>query len=45
MIVAFVETFGGIRAVQAFRRERRNEEIFSTLNGRNAAGHLACRCG
>ena len=28
VIVAFVETFGGIRAVQAFRRERRNEEIF-----------------
>ncbi len=32
VIVAFVETFGGIRAVQAFRRERRNEEIFSGLN-------------
>jgi len=40
VIVAFVETFGGIRAVQAFRRERRNEEIFSTLNGRNAAATL-----
>jgi ATP-binding cassette, subfamily B, bacterial len=32
VIVAFVETFGGIRAVQAFRREHRNEEIFSGLN-------------
>jgi ATP-binding cassette, subfamily B, bacterial len=28
VISVFVETFGGLRAVQAFRRERRNEEIF-----------------
>ncbi|MFI5080360.1 MAG: ABC transporter ATP-binding protein, partial [Streptosporangiales bacterium] len=40
VIVAFVETFTGIRAVQAFRRERRNEEIFSGLNGRYAAATL-----
>jgi ATP-binding cassette, subfamily B, bacterial len=33
VIVHFVETFGGIRAVQAFRRERRNEEIFDGLTG------------
>jgi ATP-binding cassette, subfamily B, bacterial len=32
VIVQFVETFGGISAVQAFRRERRNEEIFSGLS-------------
>ena len=32
VIVHFVETFGGIRAVQAFRRERRNEEIFDGLS-------------
>ncbi|HEY7431375.1 MAG TPA: ABC transporter ATP-binding protein [Streptosporangiaceae bacterium] len=32
VIVHFVETFGGIRAVQAFRREERNEEIFATFN-------------
>jgi ATP-binding cassette subfamily B protein len=32
VIVHFVETFGGIRAVQAFRREDRNEEIFTVLN-------------
>src|SRR5258708_11084374 len=32
VIVQFVETFNGIRAVQAFRRERRNEEIFGELN-------------
>jgi len=32
VIVQFVETFGGIRAVQAFRREGRNEEIFGSLN-------------
>jgi len=32
VIVQFVETFGGIQAVQAFRREKRNEEIFGGLN-------------
>ena len=32
VIVHFVETFGGIRAVQAFRREPRNEEIFTDFN-------------
>ncbi|HUZ22447.1 MAG TPA: ABC transporter ATP-binding protein [Streptosporangiaceae bacterium] len=32
VIVHFVETFGGIRAVQAFRREDRNEEIFTIFN-------------
>jgi len=31
MIVHFVETFGGLRAVQAFRREGRNAEIFDGL--------------
>jgi ABC-type multidrug transport system fused ATPase/permease subunit len=31
VIVQFVETFGGIRAVQAFRREKRNSRIFSGL--------------
>jgi ABC-type multidrug transport system fused ATPase/permease subunit len=31
VIVQFVETFGGIRAVQAFRREDRNSAIFSGL--------------
>jgi ATP-binding cassette subfamily B protein len=31
VIVQFVETFGGIRAVQAFRREPRNSAIFSEL--------------
>jgi ATP-binding cassette, subfamily B, bacterial len=31
VIVQFVETFGGIRAVQAFRREPRNSAIFSAL--------------
>jgi ABC-type multidrug transport system fused ATPase/permease subunit len=36
VIVHFVETFGGIRAVQAFRRENRNEEIFAELNGQYA---------
>jgi ATP-binding cassette, subfamily B, bacterial len=32
VIVHFVETFGGLRAVQAFRREQRNEEIFDALS-------------
>jgi ABC-type multidrug transport system fused ATPase/permease subunit len=32
MIVNIVETFNGIRAVQAFRREKRNDAIFSGLN-------------
>jgi ABC-type multidrug transport system fused ATPase/permease subunit len=36
VIVHFVETFGGISAVQAFRREKRNSEIFSGL-GRDYA--------
>jgi ATP-binding cassette subfamily B protein len=36
VIVHFVETFGGIRAVQAFRREGRNSAIFSGL-GENYA--------
>src|SRR5215813_11276706 len=40
VIIHFVETFGGIRAVQAFRREHRNEEIFSSLNARYATASL-----
>jgi ATP-binding cassette, subfamily B, bacterial len=32
VIVQIVETLGGIRAVQAFRRERRNREIFAEVN-------------
>ncbi|MBS2535032.1 ABC transporter ATP-binding protein [Catenulispora sp. NF23] len=32
LIVHFVETCNGIRAVKAFRREPRNEEIFGQLN-------------
>jgi ABC-type multidrug transport system fused ATPase/permease subunit len=32
MIVSIVETFNGIRAVQAFRREKRNDAIFADLN-------------
>jgi ABC-type multidrug transport system fused ATPase/permease subunit len=33
VIVNIVETLNGIRAVQAFRRERRNDAIFAELNG------------
>jgi ATP-binding cassette, subfamily B, bacterial len=40
VIVQFVETFGGIRAVQAFRREQRNEEIFGGLNQEYAEATL-----
>jgi ABC-type multidrug transport system fused ATPase/permease subunit len=32
LIVQFVESLGGIRAVQAFRREPRNDRIFAELN-------------
>jgi ATP-binding cassette, subfamily B, bacterial len=32
VIVHFVESLGGIRAVQAFRREPRNQEIFDVVN-------------
>ncbi len=32
LIVNIVETFNGIRAVQAFRREKRNDGIFARLN-------------
>ncbi|HKC28897.1 MAG TPA: ABC transporter ATP-binding protein [Jatrophihabitans sp.] len=32
MIVNIVETMNGIRAVQAFRREKRNDQIFAGLN-------------
>jgi ATP-binding cassette subfamily B protein len=34
IIVQFVETMNGMRAVQAFRRERRNEDIMGGLNSR-----------
>ena len=34
VIVHFVESLGGIRAVQAFRREARNQQIFDELNQR-----------
>jgi ATP-binding cassette, subfamily B, bacterial len=40
VIVQFVETFGGIKAVQAFRREGRNEDIFGELNQANADANL-----
>ncbi len=33
VIVQFVESMGGIRAVQTFRREGRNQEIFEAVNG------------
>ena len=34
VIVHFVESLGGIRAVHAFRREPRNQAIFEDVNGR-----------
>jgi ATP-binding cassette subfamily B protein len=40
VIVQFVETFNGIRAVQAFRRERRNDQIFGELNQNYADASL-----
>src|SRR2546430_11662184 len=34
VIVQYVESLGGIRAVHAFRREPRNQQIFEGVNGR-----------
>ena len=39
LIVQFTETFGGIRAVQAFRREPRNDELHAALNEDNRQAH------
>jgi ATP-binding cassette, subfamily B, bacterial len=39
LIVQFTETFGGIRAVQAFRREERNDELHGVLNEDNRQAH------
>ena len=38
VIVHFVESMGGIRAVQAFRREPRNQEIFDDVNDQYRRG-------
>jgi len=40
VIVQFVETLGGIRAVQAFRREARNQAIFEEVNGRYVRANI-----
>src|SRR5213076_3060753 len=34
VILHYPDSLGGIRAVQAFRREPRNQEIFENVNGR-----------
>jgi ABC-type multidrug transport system fused ATPase/permease subunit len=40
VIAFFVETFGGLRAVQAFRREDRNSEIFERLSADYASATM-----
>jgi len=40
VIVQFVESLGGIRAVQAFRREARNQAIFEEVNSRYATANI-----
>ena len=40
VIVQFVETLGGMRAVQAFRREARNQAIFEDVNARYARANI-----
>ncbi|HET8718261.1 MAG TPA: ABC transporter ATP-binding protein [Nocardioidaceae bacterium] len=40
VIVHFVESMGGIRAVQAFRREPRNQEIFDDVNHQYRGANL-----
>jgi ABC-type multidrug transport system fused ATPase/permease subunit len=39
VIVHFTESLGGIRAVHAFRREHRNQEIFEDVDDRYAAAN------
>jgi ATP-binding cassette subfamily B protein len=40
VIVQFVETLGGMRAVQAFRREARNQDIFEEVNARYTRANI-----
>ncbi|MFC7548217.1 ABC transporter ATP-binding protein [Plantactinospora sp. GCM10030261] len=40
VIVHFVESLGGIRAVQAFRREPRNQQIFDAVNDEHRRANL-----
>jgi ATP-binding cassette, subfamily B, bacterial len=40
VIVHFVESLGGIRAVQAFRREPRNQQIFEAVNNEYRSANL-----
>jgi len=40
VIVHFVESMGGIRAVQAFRREARNQQIFDDVNDQYRRANL-----
>ena len=40
VIVHFVESMGGIQAVQAFRRESRNQEIFDDVNDQYRRANL-----
>ncbi|HVL32798.1 MAG TPA: ABC transporter ATP-binding protein, partial [Actinomycetota bacterium] len=40
VIVHFVESLGGIRAVQAFRREPRNQRIMEDVNGQYCAANV-----
>ncbi|MFS8479669.1 MAG: ABC transporter ATP-binding protein [Micromonosporaceae bacterium] len=40
VIIHFVESLGGIRAVQAFRREPRNQQIFDRVNEDYGAANL-----
>ena len=40
VIVQFVESLGGIRAVQAFRREARNQAIFEEVDDRYARANI-----
>ena len=45
VIVHFVESMNGIRAVQAFRREPRNQEIFDDVNDQLPRGQRWSRSG
>ncbi|WP_227985008.1 ABC transporter ATP-binding protein [Nocardia spumae] len=45
VVVHFVETMGGIRAVQAFRREQRNEDLLSDSDAEYRAANIAALYG
>lgn len=44
VIVQFVETMAGIKAVQAYRRQRRNQQIFADVADRYRSANAPTGC-